>query len=90
MYATSHRMQQPGPLAPWMHGGNMSREMQDYAQRGQQAFMQSAGQIEHFMEENATTMCVAGFLLGTFVDRRFLLLPLAIGGLKLWRSMQHS
>jgi len=64
--------------------------MSQYAQRGGEAFMERATEIEHWMEENATTVCVAGFLLGTLVDRRFLLLPLALGGIKLWRSLQSQ
>jgi len=64
--------------------------MSQYAQQGGETFMRQAQDVEHWMEENATTVCVAGVLLGTFVDRRFLLLPLALGGIMLWRSLQSS
>jgi len=46
--------------------------------------------VERMMEENATAVCIAGLVLGTFVDRRFLLLPLALGGMRLWRSLQSQ
>ena len=78
---------QRGPLAPYMHGPS-EREMQQYYQRSRDALMHGASDIEHFLEENSGAVCIAGVVLGTFVDRRFLLLPLALGGLKLWRSLQ--
>ena len=31
---------------------------------------------------------LASLVLGTFIDRRFYLLPLALGGMRLWRSLQ--
>ena len=83
---------QRGPLAPYMQGmqAPSEREMQRYYQQGREAFMQGATDVEHFLEENATAVCIAGVVLGTFVDRRFLLLPLALGGLRLWRSLQSQ
>lgn len=89
--AQGYGFQAPGPLRQFMHGdmGNMNHEMQRYAQHGREALMHSMSDMERMVEENATTLCVAGFLLGTFVDRRFLLLPLAVGGFKLYRSMQN-
>lgn len=80
---------QRGPLAPYMHVPS-EREMQRYYQQGRDSFMQSASDVEHFLEENATAVCIAGVVLGTFIDRRFLLLPLALGGLRLWRSLQSQ
>lgn len=88
MFSATHPMQR-GPLAPFMHGPS-EREMAEYYQRGREALMHGATDVEHFLEQNATAVCVAGVLLGTFVDRRFLLLPLAVGGLRLWRSLQHG
>jgi hypothetical protein len=64
--------------------------MQHYYQQGRDAFMHRASEVEHFLEENATAVCIAGVVLGTFIDRRFLLLPLALGGLRLWRSLQSQ
>jgi hypothetical protein len=80
---------QRGPLAPYMHTPS-EREMQRYYQQGRDAVMQGATDVEHFLEQNSTAVCVAGLALGTFVDRRFLLLPLALGGLRLWRSLQSQ
>ena len=88
MFSTSQRMSH-GPLAPFMHGDG-GRHVSEYAHQGREAFMQQARDVEHWMEDNATTVCIAGVLLGTFVDRRFLLLPLALGGMMLWRSLQSS
>jgi hypothetical protein len=80
---------QRGPLAPYMHAPS-EREMQQYYQQGRETFMRSASEVEHFLEENAAAVCIAGVVLGTFIDRRFLLLPLALGGIKLWRSLQNQ
>jgi hypothetical protein len=79
---------QRGPLAPWVRG-DAGQEMSQYAQRGQEALMSSMSDVEHFLDQNATAVCVAGIVLGTFVDRRFYLLPLALGGMRLWRSLQQ-
>lgn len=80
---------QRGPLAPYMNGPS-EREMQQYYQRGREALMHGASDAERFMENNAGAVCIAGLVLGTFVDRRFLLLPLALGGIKLWRALQSQ
>jgi hypothetical protein len=80
---------QRGPLAPFMHGPS-EREMAEYYERSRAAVMHGASDVEHFLDENAGAVCIAGVILGTFVDRRFLLLPLALGGLKLWRSLQSQ
>lgn len=87
MFSASQRTPS-GPLAPFMHG-NQGREMTEYVQRGREALMHGTSDIERLLEENATTVCIAGFVLGTFVDRRFLLLPLALGGMRLWRTLQQ-
>jgi len=81
---------QRGPLAPFMQHGPSEREMQEYYRRSREALMHGASDIEHFLEENAGAVCIAGVVLGTFVDRRFLLLPLVLGGLRLWRSLQSQ
>jgi hypothetical protein len=88
MFSATQQMQR-GPLAPFMQG-HSDAEMAEYVQRGREALMHSASDVERFMEENAGAVCIAGLVLGTFVDRRFLLLPLAVGGLRLWRSLQQS
>jgi hypothetical protein len=80
---------QHGPLAPYMQVPS-EQEMQRYYQQGRAAVMQRANEAEHFLEQNAAAVCIAGVVLGTFVDRRFLLLPLALGGLRLWRSLQQQ
>ena len=87
MFSASQRMPS-GPLAPFMRG-NQEHEMAEYVQRGREALMHGTTDIERMLEENATTVCIAGFVLGTFVDRRFLLLPLALGGIRLWRFLQR-
>jgi len=89
MFATSHRMPYgPGAMTPWFHGGS-GQDMSHLAQRGREAIMHRMTDLERMLEENATTVCVTGFLLGTFVDKRFYLLPLAVGGMMLWRSMNR-
>jgi hypothetical protein len=88
MFAGTSHMS-AGPLAPFM-GHQSNRRMQEYFQRGGDSLMHQANDVEHWMEENTTAVCIAGLVLGTFVDRRFLLLPLALGGIKLWRSLQNS
>jgi hypothetical protein len=88
MFAAPSRMSS-GPLAPFM-GRSSGPDMQAYFQRGGNALMHQANEIEQWMEENTAAVCIAGLVLGTFVDRRFLLLPLALGGIKLWRSLQSS
>jgi hypothetical protein len=65
-------------------------EMARYAQHGRESLMHGMSDVERFMEENSTMLCVGGLLLGTFLDKRFYLLPLAVGGLRLWRSMQNG
>jgi len=78
-----------GPLRQFM-GQHGNRHMQEYFQRGGNSLMHQATEAEQWMEENMATVCIAGLVLGTFFDRRFLLVPLALGGMKLWRSMQSS
>ncbi len=87
MFPTTQN-QPRGPLSPWVRGDQMNAEMSQCAQSGQESLMRGMNDVERFLEENAATVCVTGLLLGTFVDKRFLLLPLAIGGIKLWRSLQ--
>ena len=87
MFSASQRMP-TGPLATFMHG-HQGPEMTEYVQRGREALRHGTADLERMLEENATTVCIAGFVLGTFVDRRFLLLPLALGGIRLWRSLQR-
>jgi hypothetical protein len=79
----------PGPLNPWVRQ-HMGENVAPYAQRGSEAIMPAMHDVERMLEDNASTMFIAGMVLGTFVDRRFYLLPLALGGLRLWRSMQHQ
>lgn len=79
--------QGPGPLNPWVRHA-MQRSLSEHAQHGRDSLMHGAGDLERVFEENAGTICIAGLVLGTFVDT---LLPVALvlGGLKLWRSMQQ-
>lgn len=86
MFSATQNMPR-GPLAGFMRGRH-EPDMTEYVQRGREALTHGASDVERFLEENAGAVCVAGIVLGTFVDRRFLLLPLAVGGLRLWRSMQ--
>jgi hypothetical protein len=87
MFSGSHAMSR-GPLAPWVqHPG---REMSRSFQQGGDQFMHAMHDVEHMMEQNAAMVCIGGLILGTFVDRRFLLLPLALGGIKLWKSLQSQ
>jgi hypothetical protein len=89
MYGTAHIRQEPGPLSPWVRQ-SMGHDMSENIQHGREAFMSGMSDMERMIEQNANTLCLAGFLLGTFVDRRFYLLPIAIGGLKLYRMMQEQ
>ena len=84
-----HVPEGPGPLNPWVRqvtGHDISYHMQ----HGQDALMANFGDVERMVNENSTMICAAGLVLGTLVDRRFYLLPLAVGGLKLWRTMQDQ
>ena len=78
-----------GPLRQFM-GPHGNRHVQETFQRGGNSLMHQAHEVEQWMEENTAAVCIGGLLLGTFVDRRFLLLPLALGGLALWRRLQSS
>jgi len=44
--------------------------------------------IERTLEANAATLAFAGTILGATVDRRFLLLPAAVGGFLLQHALQ--
>ena len=50
---------QRGPLAPYMHAPS-EREMQQYYERSREALIHGASDIEHFLEENAGAVCIAG------------------------------
>lgn len=44
--------------------------------------------IERLLEANAATVCLLGLALGTFVDKRFYLLPAAVGTFLLQHALQ--
>lgn len=44
--------------------------------------------IERTLEANAATVCLIGLALGTFVDKRFFLLPAAVGTFLLQHALQ--
>jgi hypothetical protein len=44
--------------------------------------------IERTLEANAATVSLAGLALGVFVDRRFLLVPVAVAGFLLQHALQ--
>jgi F0F1-type ATP synthase assembly protein I len=44
--------------------------------------------IERRLETNAASAVIVGSMLGFFVDRRFILLPMAVGGFLLQHAMQ--
>ncbi len=44
--------------------------------------------VERMLEANAATACLIGCALGTFVDRRFFILPAVVGGFLLQHAVQ--
>lgn len=88
-FPTMRMSHEPGPLHSWVQHA-LHRDESPFSQRGREAIMPQLQQVGHMLEENIGTVSLVGFLLGTFVDKRFYLVPLAVGGVMLWRSMQEN
>lgn len=69
---------------------NVRRE----ASEGRQAISQRLSELDHewdierMIEANAATACLVGLALGTFVDKRFYLLPAVVGTFLLQHALQ--
>lgn len=60
----------------------------DAAIAGRLAELDREWDIERTLEANAASVCIAAVALGTFVDRRFYLLPAAVGAFLLLHALQ--
>lgn len=72
----------------------MERNIERVRGQGPQAVERRLGELDHewdierAIEANAASLALAGLALGAFVDRRFLLLPAAVGAFLLQHALQ--
>jgi hypothetical protein len=72
---------------------DMERRLEQYADRPEDiherlAELDREWDIERAIEANASSLMLAGTLLGAFVDRRFLLVPAAVSAFLLQHAVQ--
>src|SRR4051812_21025380 len=73
---------------------SIEENVAEHAPRGREAISQRLSEldnewdIERLLEANAATVCLLGLALGTFVDKRFYLLPAAVGTFLFQHALQ--
>lgn len=81
------------PVNQWIHRMT-EQNVAQHASAGRDAISQRLSEldnewdIERLLEANAASVCLIGLALGTFVDKRFYVIPAAVGAFLLQHALQ--